>query len=35
VQADPEEAFTIGFNLKPSVSTHARAVFRHYCESLT
>ncbi|MNR46129.1 hypothetical protein D3C85_1650570 [compost metagenome] len=32
VQADPEEPFTIGFNLEPLLRTHARAVLRHYGE---
>ncbi|MCY1414476.1 hypothetical protein D9M71_299290 [compost metagenome] len=30
VQTDPEEPFAIRFNLKPSISTHTRAVFRHH-----
>ncbi|MNT97848.1 hypothetical protein D3C72_2402670 [compost metagenome] len=29
MQADPEESFAICLNLKPSISTHTRAVFRH------
>jgi hypothetical protein len=32
VEADSEEAFTIGFNLKPLIGTNARAVFRHHGE---